>query len=151
MIPALESRPSCPPPANCRAAFPRHHGHHGPTSPHRPETSFPSRKPKGTLKTPKDTENNCHHTQHKSAIPNQPLRTTVRLVMGWANMPTQHETPSQRSSASPTSCQKAGQAQLHTKLNEISFLVLLSFISWPMLNYLKPSFINLPQLFSLNL
>lgn len=97
-------------------------------------------------KTPKDTENNCHHTKHKSAIPSQSLRSTVRLVMGWANMPTQHETPSQRG-RSLLSCQKAGQAQLHTKLNEISFLVLLSSISWPMLNYLKPSFINLPQLF----
>lgn len=112
---------------------------------------FPGRKPKGTLKTPKDTENNCHHTKHKAAIPSQCLRTIVRLVMGWADMPTQHETPSQRSSASLTSWQKAGQALLHTKLNEISFLVLLSSISWPMLNYLEPYFINLPQLFSLNL
>lgn len=86
------------------------HEQHGPTSPPRPRTTFPStgavfllagtkgkgRKPKGkpflTLKTPEDTELNCHHTKPtgRQQTPNQPLRTTVR---GWANMPTQHETP----------------------------------------------------------
>lgn len=62
-------------------------------------------------------------------------------------MPTQPETP-KRSSAQVwlTLCQRAGQALLYTKLNEISFLALVSFINWPMLNYLKLSFINLPRL-----
>lgn len=64
-------------------------------------------------------------------------------------MPTQHKTPPKRSSTQVwlALCQKAGQALCYTKLNEISFLVLLSFINWPMLNYLKSSFINLPRLF----
>ena len=70
-------------------------GQHGPTSPPRPGTPLPSsravfllagnkgkgRKPKGkpflTLKTPEDTEINCHHTKHtgRQQIPHpQPVR-----------------------------------------------------------------------------
>lgn len=118
---------------------------HDPTSPPRPRTPFPStgavfllagtkgkgRKPKGkpflTLKTPEDTELNCHHSKPtgRQQTPNRPLRTTAGLVRGWANMPTQHETPPRRSSPQVwlTLCQKPGQALLYTKLNQISFLV----------------------------
>lgn len=102
-----------PPLAGSRPAFPGQSRTARPTSPPRPRTPFPStgavfllagtkgkgRKPKGkpflTLKTPEDTELNCHHTKPtgRQQTPNQPLRTTAGLVRGWANMPTQHETP----------------------------------------------------------
>jgi len=63
-------------------------------------------------------------------------------------MPTQHETPQEVLStdlAYPP--QEVGQTLLYIEPNEISCLVPLSFINWPVLNYLKPSFINLPWLF----
>lgn len=137
-------------------------GQHGPTSPPRPGVPFPStgavlllagtkgkgRKPKGkpclTLKTPEDREINCHHTKptggqqtvHPQLVPENHSKGVGK-----------HDP--RRSSAQVwlTFCQKAGKALLYTKLNKISFLILLSFISWPMLNYLNPSFITIPRLF----
>lgn len=141
----LESRLPCPSTANCRAA--------GTAWTHEPTQTRDVLSWQESKRNPKATKGHReqsppHQTQICHPQPVSENHCEI-LVMGWANMPTQHETPFQRSSL--TSCQKAGQALLHTKLNEISFLVLLSFFRWSMLNYLRPYFINLPQLFPLNL
>lgn len=163
----LESGDPSPPSAWCRPTFPGQSWTAWPHEPTQARDALPQhqscvpagRKPKGkpflTLKTPEDTEISCHHTKPIGRQQTPHPQSVLENHSGISKEVDKHAYAAQDSPHHETSstqvwltfCQKAGQALNYNKLNEISFLVLLSFFNWPMLNYLKPSFINLLRLF----